>query len=254
MIRIQSFSAGYGSGAFGIEIEDLTLKRGEVTTLIGENGCGKSTFLKSLAGILPYRGHALMDGEEIADLSPKARAQRLAYLPQSLPAPRMTVRTLVSHGCFSRAGITNVLSEADLRGIETALRETDMTPFSDRLLGKLSGGERQRAYLAMILAQDPDYLLVDEGTSSMDIAHQRKTMELFGRLTQRGKSVVTVSHDLPLSFSISSHIFIMKCGKVVLSGTPEKLADQPERLREILGIALAPSRTDEALYAYELIR
>ena len=66
--------------------------------------------------------------------------------------------------------------------------------------------------------------------------------------------MVTVSHDLPLSFSISSHIFIMKCGKVVLSGTPEKLADQPERLREILGIALAPSRTDEALYAYELIR
>ena len=254
MIRIQSFSAGYGAGAFGIEIEDLTLKRGEVTTLIGENGCGKSTFLKSLAGILPYRGHALMDGEEIADLSPKARAQRLAYLPQSLPAPRMTVRTLVSHGCFSRAGITNVLSEADLRGIETALRETDMTPLSDRLLGKLSGGERQRAYLAMILAQDPDYLLVDEGTSSMDIVHQRKTMELFGRLTQRGKSVVTVSHDLPLSFSISSHIFIMKCGKVVLSGTPEKLADQPERLREILGIALTPSRTDEALYAYELIR
>ena len=90
--RSQLFSAGYGAGAFGIEIEDLTLKRGEITTLIGENGCGKSTFLKSLAGILPYRGHALMDGEEIADLSPKARAQRLAYLPQSLPAPRMTVR------------------------------------------------------------------------------------------------------------------------------------------------------------------
>ena len=254
MIRIQSYSAGYGACAFGIGIEDLTLKRGEVTTLIGENGCGKSTFLKSLAGILPYRGHALMDGKEIAALSPKRRAQHLAYLPQSLPAPRMTVRTLVSHGCFSRTGITNVLSESDRRGIETALRETDMTPLSDRLIGNLSGGERQRAYLAMLLAQDPDYLLIDEGTSSMDIAHQRKTMELFARLAQRGKSVVTVSHDLPLSFSISSKILVMKCGKVVLSGTPEELAGQPERLREILGIGLAPSRTDESLYAYELIR
>ena len=129
----------------------------------------------------------------------------------------MTVRTLVSHGCFSRTGITNVLSESDRRGIEAALRETDMTPLSDRLIGNLSGGERQRAYLAMLLAQDPDYLLIDEGTSSMDIAHQRKTMELFARLAQCGKSVVTVSHDLPLSFSISSQILVMKCGKVVLS-------------------------------------
>lgn len=235
-----------------IAIEAETFSAGKITTIIGENGCGKSTFLKVLVGMLPYQGSIRCASRELRTIPLRERAAEIGYLPQTLTAPEMDVRTLVAHGCFRRKELFRSLGEQEKMRVQAALQTVDLQDDSDRLVSSLSGGERQRAFLAMLIAQDPAFFLLDEVTSYMDIAHQKVTVELVRHLAAAGKGVLMTSHDLALSFTVSDWILVMNEGRLILRGTPEELLKERDTLRRYFGICLGKTGSENALYAYEL--
>ena len=260
MIEIKELRAGYDldpkqrEAAWKpvVSVPEACFSEGQISCIIGKNGCGKSTLLKTLLGLLPYQGSIHLFGEELRHLKPKERAERVGYLPQTLTSPRMSVHTLAAHGCYRRKKMFQTLGEREREKIEAALAAADMREYRDKTVSELSGGERQRAFLAMLMAQDPAFFLLDEVTSYMDVEHQKRTTEIVRRLAASGKGVVMTTHDLALGFSLSDRILVMNGGSIVLSGTPEEVRKEKTLLRACFGVTVGRSASKEALYAYEL--
>lgn len=260
MIEIKDLSAGYDLNSKQrenawkpvVSVPETCFSEGQITCIIGKNGCGKSTLLKTLLGLLPYQGSIQLFGEELSCLRPKERAARVGYLPQTLTLPKMSVYTLAAHGCFRRKKMFQTLAKSEREKIEAALAAADMGEYRDKTVSELSGGERQRAFLAMLMAQDPAFFLLDEVTSYMDVEHQKKTTEIVRRLAASGKGVVMTTHDLALGFSLSDRILVMNRGSILLGGTPEEVRREKLLLRACFGVTVGRSASKEALYAYEL--
>lgn len=260
MIEIKDLSAGYDlnpkqrENAWKpvVSVPETCFSEGQITCIIGKNGCGKSTLLKTLLGLLPYQGSIRLFGEELRTLKPKERAARVGYLPQTLTLPKMSVYTLAAHGCFRRKKMFQTLAKSEREKIEAALDAADMSEYRDKTVSELSGGERQRAFLAMLMAQDPAFFLLDEVTSYMDVEHQKKTTEIVRRLAANGKGVVMTTHDLALGFSLSDRILVMNRGSILLGGTPEEVRREKLLLRACFGVTVGRSASKQALYAYEL--
>ena len=260
MIEIKELRAGYDldpkqrEAAWKpvVSVPEAYFSEGQISCIIGKNGCGKSTLLKTLLGLLPYQGSIRLFGKELRHLKPKERAERVGYLPQTLTLPRMSVHTLAAHGCYRRKKMFQTLGEREREKIEAALAAADMSKYRDKTVAELSGGERQRAFLAMLMAQDPAFFLLDEVTSYMDVEHQKRTTEIVRRLVASGKGVVMTTHDLALGFSLSDRILVMNGGSIVLSGTPEEVRKEKTLLRACFGVTIGRSASKEALYAYEL--
>ena len=203
----------------------LEIPEGKVTAIIGPNGCGKSTTLKALSRILPYKGSVTFKGSEMSGLSQREFAKSLAILTQSPQAPSdLTVNDLVEMGRFPHRGFLGRGGKDDKEHVEWALAQTGVTAMRNRLLNTLSGGERQRAWIAMALAQRPEVLLLDEPTTYLDICHQLEIMQLIGRLNQElGLTVVMVVHDLNHAIMYADHVVVVKAGKLVTSGAPREI-------------------------------
>lgn len=203
----------------------LEIPEGKVTAIIGPNGCGKSTTLKALSRILPYKGSVTFKGREMSALSQREFAKSLAILTQSPQAPSdLTVNDLVEMGRFPHRGFLGRGGKDDKEHVEWALAQTGVTAMRNRLLNTLSGGERQRAWIAMALAQRPEVLLLDEPTTYLDICHQLEIMQLIGRLNQElGLTVVMVVHDLNHAIMYADHVVVVKAGKLVTSGAPREI-------------------------------
>lgn len=203
----------------------LEIPEGKVTAIIGPNGCGKSTTLKALSRILPYKGSVTFKGSEMSALSQREFAKSLAILTQSPQAPSdLTVNDLVEMGRFPHRGFLGRGGKDDREHVEWALAQTGVTAMRNRLLNTLSGGERQRAWIAMALAQRPEVLLLDEPTTYLDICHQLEIMQLIGRLNQElGLTVVMVVHDLNHAIMYADHVVVVKAGKLVTSGAPREI-------------------------------
>ena len=203
----------------------LEIPEGKVTAIIGPNGCGKSTTLKALSRILPYKGSVTFKGSEMSALSQREFAKSLAILTQSPQAPSdLTVNDLVEMGRFPHRGFLGRGGKDDKEHVEWALAQTGVTAMRNRLLNTLSGGERQRAWIAMALAQRPEVLLLDEPTTYLDICHQLEIMQLIGRLNQElGLTVVMVVHDLNHAIMYADHVVVVKEGKLVTSGAPREI-------------------------------
>ena len=162
---------------------------GSFTVIIGPNACGKSTLLRGLSRLLaPQAGQVILDGKSITSLGAKEIARRLGLLPQSAIAPDgITVADLVARGRFPHQGLLQQWSTADEQAVHDALESTGTLDLSPRRVDELSGGQRQRVWVAMVLAQQTDLLLLDEPTTFLDIAHQVEFMELFAHLNRRGR-------------------------------------------------------------------
>jgi len=213
---------GYGKGAI-VKGADLSIPDGKITALLGPNGCGKSTLLKALSRILkPESGEVLWQGESIDKISSKKLAQQLALLPQSQEAPEgVTVREAVSYGRSPYTGFWGQLSAQDKLLVEQAMSATGVEIFADRPVADLSGGQRQRVWLAMTLAQDTDFILLDEPTTYLDINHQVELMKMLRKLNQQGKTIITVLHDINQACRYCDHLIVMQEGKVVSEGCPD---------------------------------
>lgn len=221
-------------------VEDLNIAipQGKITALVGANGSGKSTILKTMARIMsPAAGAVMLDGKSIHKQSTRDVAKQLAILPQNPTAPDgLTVTELVSYGRFPYQKGFGSLSKDDRAIIKWAVDATRMTEFADRPIDQLSGGQRQRAWIAMALAQQTDILFLDEPTTFLDMAHQLEVLELLQELNlTANRTIVMVVHDLNHASRYAHHMIAIKKGKVAGEGSPVEVMT-PNILREVFSI------------------
>lgn len=220
---------------------NLTFAKGKITTLLGHNGCGKSTLIKLLSRQnIPSTGQVLFNGKNVDILSSKDFALNVAYLPQHPPmTDGVTVRELVLFGRYPWKGAFGRYSTKDFKLVNEAIHKVGLTQFADRFVATLSGGERQRAWIAMLLAQQSQCILLDEPTSALDVAHQYELLALIKELNHTLKlTVIMVLHDINMAAKFSDYLYALHSGEVIAQGTPEQLMT-PTVLHKIYGIDLA---------------
>ncbi len=202
-----------------IIVDDISLAipQQKMTVLVGANGCGKSTLLSTIARLLqPLGGAAILDGKAIHEQPTKAVARKLGILPQSPLLPEgLTVFELVSRGRFPWQNFMRQWSDEDELAVEEALRLTGTAEFAHIPVESLSGGQRQRCWIAMALAQQTPYILLDEPTTFLDLRYQVEILELLHTLTrQHGRTVVVVLHDLNFAVNYGDSLVFLRQGKV----------------------------------------
>lgn len=215
----------------------VRLEKGKLTAFIGPNGCGKTTLLKCLCGLLkPQSGTVLLDGgTPLSALSRKALARRIAFLPQVRAVPDIPVETLVGHGRFPHLGLSRKMTARDRQIVQDAMERAGVSDFACRSVPCLSGGERQRVYIAMLLAQDADIVLLDEPTTYLDAHHKFEILELLRAMRDSGKTVAAVLHDLPLALKYCDRAVLLEKGALAAEGTPEELYASGE-ISRVFGI------------------
>lgn len=213
----------------------VEIPKNKITVLIGSNGCGKSTLLRSFARLLkPKNGNIMINGHDIKNTHTKKIAKELAILPQNpVISGSMKVRDLVEMGRFPYQNWRNKLTQNDNEIIDNALNSTNIKELEDRTLDSLSGGQRQRAWIAMVLAQGTDIILLDEPTTYLDITYQIEILDLLYKLNRNhGITIVMVLHDLNLSSRYADHIIALKNKKIYKQGSPENVVTK-EAIKDI---------------------
>ena len=222
----------------------LALQEREFTVLVGPNGAGKTTLVRALAGLLPAQGRIALDGRPLDDFPARARARRIAYLPQGhvFHWP-MAVAAVVALGRHPHADAFSALTEADRAAIARALVATACEAFAARAVTTLSGGERARVALARALASEAPILLTDEPTGSLDPRHQLVVMELLARAAHDGGTVLAVVHDLALAARFADRVVVMDRGRLIADGPPRDVLT-PERIADVFGVEAVITESD----------
>lgn len=236
-ISTKNLTIGYGDRIIVKDL-NLTIPKGKITAIIGANGCGKSTILKTLARInTPISGDIFINNKNIKEQSSKKLAQEMAVLPQSPQAPSgLSVGELIAYGRFPHQKGFGKIKKEDEAIINWALEVTGILEFKDRNLSALSGGQRQRAWIAMALAQETDILVLDEPTTYLDLAHQLEVLKLLEMLNQKeGRTIVMVIHELNNAARFADHMIGIHKGSIVCAGSPEEVMTK-EHLKTIFHI------------------
>lgn len=245
MFELQQVSVGYDHLPL-LQDVSFTVQDGQLTTLVGTNGCGKTTLLKAIARQLPLLGGQVqLQGRPIQNYDRKEFARTAAFMPQVRNIPEITVRGLVSHGRFPYLGLSRQMTAKDKEAVQAAMEATGVARWADRDLRELSGGERQRVYLAMALAQGGDAILLDEPTTYLDASAQFELLELLRGLAGQGKAVLLVLHDLAQALQYSDRVAVLAGGKLAAFDTPPRLFES-KILDEIFGVTIC--RAPEGTY------
>lgn len=221
-----------------VEAETLVVPAGEVTALVGPNGSGKSTLLRAMAGeMAPDRGSVLLDGKEVRSFAAKELARELGMLSQENVAPESTtVRELAMHGRYPHRGFFERVNETDERAVDRALELVGVDGLADRQVGGLSGGQKQLAWLAMVLAQETDVLLLDEPTTYLDLHHQLRVLDAIKQLNDdRGVTVAVVLHDIGQAARFADNLVALKDGEPYDWGPPDEVVTT-DLVREVFGV------------------
>lgn len=243
MICIDSVTKSY-SGKTVVDKVSTTIPAGGVTSIIGPNGAGKSTLLSMISRLIPMDSGAVsIAGLDIGRTPSKDLAKSMAILRQENHITmRLRVRDLVGFGRFPHSG--GHPTSVDEEHILAAMDQMGLGEMADRFLDELSGGQRQRAYIAMVLAQDTDYLLLDEPLNNLDMKHSVEMMRMIRRLANElGKTVVIVIHDINFASCYSDNILAMREGALVHQGTPAEIM-RVEVLRDVYDIDIRIEEID----------
>jgi len=219
----------------------LSIERGECWAIVGPNGAGKSTLLRLMVGLYrPHGGVIRLSGRSLTDMSGRDRAKRLAFLPQQPPSDLdLAVQDVVLMGRFPHRSLGLFESVEDYRIADRAMKITETLGFTDRPMATLSGGEAQRVHVAAALAQEPELVLLDEPTASLDIQHQLAIFEILRNRADCDRlAVVVVTHDVNLAARFCSHVLLLHEGRTVATGPPGKVLT-PEVLGPVYGVELA---------------
>jgi iron complex transport system ATP-binding protein len=249
MISITDLHASY-EGAEILHGISAAFPAGKISVLMGPNGCGKSTTLRSLVRMVPEASGVLtLDGQALDALAPQELARRIAYLPQSRNVPDITVERLVMHGRFPYLSYPRRYRREDREKVREALEWVGLSALAGRKMENLSGGQRQKAYLAMALAQDTGVILMDEPTTFLDIKNQFEMLDRARSLADGGKTVVMILHDFESILHYADHVVLMAQGRGLTVGDAETVL-RSEELREALGVAPGFYETADGLHCY----
>ncbi|WP_256684243.1 heme ABC transporter ATP-binding protein [Halococcus qingdaonensis] len=224
MIDVEDLSIAFGD-VQALSDVNLTVDRGELVGLVGPNGAGKSTLLGTINGLLePTAGRVTVDGDDVTELSARALARQVATVPQETSLSfAFPVRDVVAMGRTPYRSRFERVSPTDREHAERAMERTDVARFADRSIDAVSGGERQRVVVARALCQDPDALLLDEPTASLDIDHQVRILSLAREFVAEDRAALCAIHDLSLAARFCDRLALVADGELLATGTPESV-------------------------------
>lgn len=224
-IHANALNISYGSLPV-IRDVSFSVSKGEFFIVIGPNGSGKTTLLKVIAAIMPFQeGKLEILGNPMEKYSRKSLAKIMALVPQTVPEDLpFTVRELVLMARSPHMGLLGLEQDHDIQRAEEAMAFTGVETLADRKMDQLSGGERQRAFIARAICQDPQIILLDEPTAALDLAHQVRVMDLMEKLrTEKGLTIVMVSHDINLAAMYATCLMLLKKGHIIKMGIPSEV-------------------------------
>lgn len=234
-IEISNISSGYD----GFKLNDisLTIERGKFTALIGPNGCGKSTLLKTIGRIIKTKTGNIKVGElNVLVEKPKKVAQAIAYLPQNPEIPSaITVEQLVSYGRSPYQSVLGIKSAKDVELVDAAIELAALNDLRKNNVSELSGGQRQRAFIAMALAQDTPYIMLDEPTTFLDIKYQYEILDLIKKLTLSGRTCIVVLHDIAQAARYADTLVVMRDGSLYTQGEPNEIITE-KMIQDVYGL------------------
>jgi iron complex transport system ATP-binding protein len=225
------------------------VRAGEILVLLGPNGSGKSTLLAVLGGeITPRQGRVLLDGQDVRGMSRKRFARRVARLPQEPACPEgILVSSIVASGRHPHRSYFAPLGAHDRTAIASALSAMGLSDLAHRPIERLSGGERRRVWLAMVLAQEAELLLLDEPTAALDLRHQWEVLDVLARASRdRGVGVVAALHDLEQAAALAHRVAVMQRGRIYDQGPPERVLRE-ETIRDVYQVDTRVAKEDGAL-------
>ncbi len=227
---------------------DVDLHAGEVVSLLGPNGTGKSTLLKILMGLLaPQEGHVTFEGDAIASMSPKLRARHIAYVPQLHTGVfGYSVIDVVLMGRIAQQGLLGRSSSQDLEMAHSALAKLDITHLSHRPYTALSGGERQMVLIARALAQGAKVVIMDEPVAGLDYGNQLRLLERIGQLAQEGYTFLQSTHYPEHAMMVSTRVIMLKEGKIYANGTPQEVITA-QSIKALYGVDVVMHRYSDTL-------
>jgi len=227
VIEVRKVSKRYGSKNV-IDDVSVTIAKGKITSFIGPNGAGKSTLLSMISRLITRdSGEIYIDGKELRESKSNDLAKKISILKQSNHINvRLTVRELVSFGRFPYS--QGKLKEEDWKFVDEAIQYMELEDMQEKYLDQLSGGQKQRAYIAMVIAQNTEYVLLDEPLNNLDMKHSVQIMKVLRRMVNElGKTIIIVIHDINFASCYSDYIVALKDGKVVQEGATENIITQP---------------------------
>ncbi len=224
-LNIKNLSYSYGKTKT-LKNLSFSVPKADFFIIIGPNGSGKTTLMKIMAGILkPRKGQLGILNRPVGDYSRKILARTIAFVPQTIPVDfPFTVTEVVLMGRSPYLGMLGIEHEKDLSITKAALAFTGLEHLAHRKLDQLSGGEQQRVFIARAICQEPEIILLDEPTASLDLAHQVRLMDLMEKLkNEKNITVVMVSHDVNLAAMYGEHLLLLNQGEIVCLGLPEEV-------------------------------
>ena len=236
-LEIRGVTLGYADRTV-VDDLDLALAPGRITCIVGANACGKSTVLRSMARLLkPRGGQVVLDGRDLHSMPTKQVARTLGLLPQSPVAPEgIVVADLVARGRHPHQGALARWTREDDEAVAEALELTGTAELAERSVDELSGGQRQRVWIAMVLAQQTDLLLLDEPTTFLDVAHQVEVLDLLTDLNRaRGTTIAMVLHDLNLAARYADRLVALRAGSLHAAGDPAEVLTA-DVVRDVFGM------------------
>lgn len=243
IVKDVSFSYGKNQILKGANLE---IPKGKITTILGANGCGKSTLFSLMTkNLTPDRGRIFLGKKNISNLRLNEFALKAAIVHQyNTAADDMTVERLVSFGRTPHLGLMGIQRDEDEKYVEWAMEVTNITEYRDREISRLSGGQRQRVWIAMALAQGTEILFLDEPTTYLDIRYQIEILELVRKLNREyGMTIIMVLHEINQAIYFSDRIIGLCQGKVLIHGEPDEVITS-ESIRELYGIDLKVTEID----------